>query len=48
MKKRKFGVVTIQEPDGNETVYTFCHIRSVNWFYIEKLDMRNLLAFFRR
>ena len=48
MKKRKFGVVTIQESDGNETVYTFCHIRSVNWFYIEKLDMRNLLAFFRR
>lgn len=45
MKTRKFGVITTRGASGSEDVYTFCHIGSVNWFYIEKLDMKRLLEY---
>lgn len=48
MNKRKFGVSMVQEPSGQEAVYAFCHIRSVNWFYLEKRNLEHLLAHCRQ
>lgn len=44
MKKRRFGVKIWRNEYGEEVVYAFCHIRSVNWFYVEKMNLRKLLA----
>ncbi len=37
MKDRKFGVRAARDPSGEMVIYAFNHIRSVDWFYIEKL-----------
>lgn len=43
MKKQKYGVIFRTE-SGEEIVYAFCHIRSVGWFYLEKMNLRRLLV----
>lgn len=43
IKKRNFGIRIWQNDRGEEVVYSFCHIRSVNWFYIERINLRKLL-----
>ena len=43
IKKRNFGIRIWQNDQGEEVVYSFCHIRSVNWFYIERMNLRKLL-----
>ena len=45
MKKQKFGIVTAPE-NGEEKVYAFYYIRSVDWFYVEKMNMKYLLGAF--
>ena len=42
MKEQRVGVVT-RNVTGREIIYAFCHIRSVDWYYLEKLDMKLLL-----
>lgn len=48
MNSRQFGLKTMTDRNGEEVVYVFCHIRSVNWFYVERMNMRLLLQQCRR
>ena len=48
MNRRKFGIAVATDHRGAEIVYAFCHIRSVNWFYVEKMNISLLLEHFRR
>ena len=43
MNRRKFGIVVTTDKRGAEVVYAFCHIRSVNWFYVERMNVAQLL-----
>ena len=45
MKKQRYGV-TFREENGAEYVYAFCHIRSVGWFYLEKMNLLSLMREF--
>ncbi|MDR0932256.1 MAG: protein kinase [Victivallales bacterium] len=47
MKKRKFGIITVNGNSQAEEVYTFFYISSVNWFYVEKINMTRLLEYCR-
>ena len=42
MKRQRFGIVTAPE-NGEEKVYAFYYIRSVDWFYVEKMNLKYLL-----
>ena len=48
MNKRKFGIAVTTDQRGTEVVYAFCHIRSVNWFYVEKMNVALLLEHCRK
>ena len=48
MNKRKFGIAVSTDHRGIEVVYAFCHIRSVNWFYVEKMNIALLLEHCRK
>ena len=45
MKKQRYGVI-FREENGAEYVYAFCHIRSVGWFYLEKMNLLSLMREF--
>lgn len=45
MKKSRFGIVTAEE-NGEEKAYAFYYIQSVNWFYVEKMNLNYLLEAF--
>ncbi len=47
VNERKFGIQTGKDASGVDVVYVFFHIASVNWFYVEKLDMARLSQTFR-
>ena len=47
LKERKFGLRVTRDSEGEMVVYTFCHIRSVNWFYLEKLSLEGVMKFFQ-
>lgn len=47
LKERKFGLRVTRDSKGEMVVYTFCHIRSVNWFYLEKLSLEGVMKFFQ-
>lgn len=47
LKERKFGLKVTRGSDGKMVVYSFCRIRSVNWFYLEKMSLEGVMKFFQ-
>ena len=44
MKREQYGVSIQRDAEGREFVYAFCRIRSVDWFYVEKMELNRLVA----
>lgn len=44
MKRKQYGVSIQRDAEGREFVYAFCRIRSVDWFYVEKMELNRLVA----
>lgn len=44
MNRKQYGVSIQRDVQGREFVYAFCRIRSVDWFYVEKMELKRLVA----
>lgn len=42
MKHKRYGVLIQEDDNDDEIVYAYCHIPSVNWFYLERMRMESL------
>ena len=45
---RKFGFFFIDDPVNGETLYLFAQMKSIDWFYVEKIDFDVYRRYFRQ
>ena len=46
--KRKFGILSDYEPGRGEVIYLFAHMKTLNWYYVQKIDFFAYQNFYRR
>ena len=46
--KQKFGFLSDYEPDGSEVLYLFAQMKTMNWFYVQKIDFNAYRVYYRR
>jgi len=46
--KQKFGILFDYEPERGEVIYLFAQMKTLNWFYVQKIDFQAYHNYYRR